>query len=131
MADFGAIAATGNSIVRLVNACFKDEEPVENKKTKAVLVRTEDFKDPGNTITFPALSLFFYRVDFNKTMRASWSAIGSQDGRAHLPMDLHFLITAWADNAEAELRILGKAMQCLETTPVLSGVLLDPSTLWA
>ena len=131
MADFGAIAATGNSIVRLLAASFKSEEPVENKKTKVVLVRTEDFKEPGSTITFPSLSLFFYRVDFNKTMRASWSAIGSQDGRAHLPVDLHFLVTAWAENAEAELRILGKAMECLDTTPVLSGVLLDPSSAWA
>lgn len=131
MADFSALAAAGNSIVRLLNAAFKDQEPVEEKKTKAVLVRTEDFVNPANSIVSPALSIFFYRVDFNRTMRAAWSGVGSQDGQSHLPVDLHFLITPWAENAEHQLRILGKAMQCLETTPVLSGALLDSSANWA
>jgi hypothetical protein len=131
MADFAAIAATGNSVARLLNSAFKDEEPVDQKKTHAVVVRTDDFKDPAGSIVFPAATLFFYRIDFNKTMRATWSAIGSQDGLAHLPVDLHFLITAWAENAQDELRIMGKVMQTLETTPVLSGAYLDGSSNWA
>ena len=56
---------------------------------------------------------------------------GSQDGVPHFAVDLHFLLTPWADNAEFEQRILGKAMQCLETTPQLSGPLLHPSADWA
>jgi hypothetical protein len=64
-------------------------------------------------------------------MRAAWSAVSSLDGRAHLPVDLHFLLTPWAENAEFEYRILGKAMQCLETTPLLAGPLLHPSSDWA
>jgi len=131
MADLAAIAATGNSVARLLNSAFKEQQPVDNKKTRAVIVRTEDFNDPGSTIVFPAVTLFFYRIDFNKTMRAAWSAIGSQDGLAHLPVDLHFLITAWADNAQDELRIIGKTMQALETTPVLSGAYLDGSSAWS
>ena len=82
------------------------------------------------TLQPPMLSIFLYRVDFNKAMRAGWSGVGSLDGRSHLPLDLHFLLTAWAANAEFELRILGRAMQCLETYPSLSGPLLaGPS--WA
>jgi hypothetical protein len=131
MADFAAIAATGRSIERLLNHCFQEEEPLEGRRTRAILVRTDDFERDAATITAPALSIFPYRVDFNKTMRAAWSAVASQNGRAHLALDLHFLITPWAENAEFELRILGKAMQCLETTPVLSGPLLHPSTNWA
>lgn len=133
MADFAGIAAAGKSIERMLNHCFQEDEPVPNKKTRAVLVRTNDFDSTAvaTSIGSPALSIFFYRVDFNKTMRAAWSAVASQDGRAHLVVDLHFLISAWADNAEFELRILGKALQCLETTPVLSGPLLHPSANWA
>lgn len=131
MADFAALAATGKSIVRLLDAAFQDQEPVDGKKTRAKLVRTEDFDNPTGSIALPALTIFFYRADFNRTMRASWSAIGNQDGLAHLPVDLYFLITPWAENAEDALRILGKAMQALETTPVLSGPLLDPSAQWA
>jgi hypothetical protein len=133
MADFAAIAATLKSIERLLNAAFQDEQPVPNEKTHAVLVRTNDFTDallPTNVGT-PALSIFLYRVDFNKTMRAAWSAVGAQDGFGHLALDLHLMLTAWAENAEFEYRIIGKAMQCIESTPILSGPLLELSTDWA
>lgn len=116
MAGFAGIAAVGKSIEILLNACFEDQQPVAGKKTKAVLVRTSDF-EAGNvptSIGSPALSIFLYRVDFNKVMRAAWSAESGQDGRAHLGLDLHYLVTPWSENAEDEHRILGGAMQCLE-----------------
>lgn len=133
MADYAVIAAAGRSIERMLNAAFEEDEPVDGSKTRAVLVRTSDLEPNAvaTSIGSPALSIFFYRVDFNKTMRAAWSAIGSQEGRGRLAVDLHFLITPWADNSEFELRIIGKAMQCLETTPILSGPLLHPSASWA
>ncbi len=133
MATFASISATGKSIERVLNACFKDEPPVAGKTTKAVLIRTDDFatSEPGGSIVFPALSIFLYRVEPNKVMRAAWSAIGSLDGRAHLPLDLHYLLTAWADNAEHEHQVLGKAMECLESLPILSGPILYPSADWA
>jgi uncharacterized protein DUF4255 len=132
MADFAAIAAALRSIERLLNAAFQDEQPVPNQKTHAVLARTTDFTETllSANIGSPALSIFLYRVDFNKTMRAAWSAVGFQDGLGHLALDLHLILTAWADNAEFEYRIIGKAMQCLETTPILAGPLLDLSTRW-
>ena len=133
MAGFEGIAAAGKSVERLLNAAFNEEQPVPGDKTHAVLVRTTDFESSvlGANIGSPALSVFVYRVDFNKTMRAAWSAIGSQDGRGHLAVDLHLLLTAWAENAEFELRILGRAMQAIETSPLLSGPLLYPITEWA
>jgi hypothetical protein len=117
----------------LLNSAFTAEQPIPTQRTRAVLVRTTDFADNVVTtnIGSPALSIFLYRVDFNKTMRAAWSGVGSQDGRGHLAVDLHFLLTAWADNAEFEYRIIGKAMQAIETQPFLSGPLLDSSTEWA
>jgi hypothetical protein len=133
MASFAGIAAAGKSIERLLNRTFDDEQPVPGKKTKAVLVRTTDF-DPasvGTQIGSPALSIYFYRVDFNKTMRAAWSGVASQDGRPRLPLDVHFLISAWADNSEHELLILGRAMEGLEVTPILTGPLLQSSGEWA
>src|SRR5262245_5082187 len=132
MADFAAIAAALKSIERLINAGFQDEQPVPDQKTHAVLVRTTDFTEtllPTN-IGSPALSIFLYRADVNKTMRAAWSAVGLQDGFGHLALDLHLNLPAWAENAEFEYRIIGKAMQCLETTPILAGPMLDVSTPW-
>ncbi len=123
--NFASVSAVGRSIERFLSACFLDDPPVGGSNTGARLVRTEDF-DPKNLglIQKPFLSVFLYRVDFNKTMRAGWSAIASLDGRAHLPLDVHFLITPWANDSDSELRVLGRAMQALETTPILAGPLL-------
>ena len=139
MAGFAGIAAAGRSIEMLLNSCFEDLQPLDppppeppGNKTKAVLVRTSDFEpaNVNNRIGSPALSIFLYRVDFNKVMRAAWSATSERDGRAHLALDLHYLITPWAENAEEEHRILGRAMQCLESTPILTGPLLHSSGEW-
>jgi len=134
MANANAIAAVGKSLARLLNARFAEAPlPVPDKTTHAFLVRTEDL-DPkfnGSIIQRPALSIYLYRVDFNKAMRAAWSAVGHQDGRSHLPLDLHFLMTAWAENAEHEHAILGRTLQCLDSLPVISGPLLHQAGDWA
>src|SRR6478672_9681214 len=112
MASFKSISAAGRSIEQLLNASFEKDKAQFHKKPSAALVRTNDFDKAGladSVIGFPGLSIFIYRVDFNKTMRAAWSSVGSLDGRGHLPLDLHFLITPWDDNAEFELQVLGKA----------------------
>ena len=132
MADFTSIVAAGSSIVRFLKMCFEQRPPIETRTTNVLMVRTEDLnRTDSGIIIWPSLSLFLYRVDFNKTMRAAWSGVAHIDGEAHLPIDLHFLLTAWAENAEHEYRIIGRAMQCLENTPILSGPLLDPLTDWA
>lgn len=126
-----SIAATGRSLERYLTACFADDQPIDGEVTTAVLVGTGEF-DVANAeeIATPALALFLYRVEVNKTMRAAWSAAAYLDGIPHLPLDLHYLVTAWAGNAEHEQLILGKAMTCIETTPILTGPLLSPSVDW-
>ena len=134
MANFNSIAAAGKSLERLLTAAFADPPiPVPGKTTRAYLVRTEDFDRNAisTVIVRPALSIFLYRVDFNKTMRAAWSGVTAHDGVPHLPLDLHFLLTPWGDNAESEGAILGRAMQCLDSTPILSGPLLHQAGDWA
>ena len=129
MAGHECIAATGNSLERFLNHCFTAKQPLPpQSNTRATLVRTEDLKDGINT---PGLSIFLYRVDFNKTMRAAWAGVSAHDQRVHLPLDLHYLLTAWAANAEYEQRILGRVLECLDETPILSGPLLSTLTPWA
>ena len=132
MADFTSIAAAGSSIVRFLDFCFRERQPIGDKNTSVLLARSEDLnRETSSLISMPALTLFLYRIDVNKTMRATWSAVGHGDGDSHLPVDLHFLLIAWAENADHEYRILGRAMQCLENVPILSGPLLDPLTDWS
>jgi len=130
MAGFTGIAAVGKSIERLLARAFLERPPVPGKPSKAALIRTEDLADTliKDLVGDYGLSILLYRVDFNKTMRAAWSAVGQADGKGHLALDLHYLLTPWADNAEHQHMIIGRAMQTLERTAVLSGPLLfEPS----
>jgi hypothetical protein len=133
MAGFQSISATSNTIARVVNACFTARQPVSGKSATAVVIRSEDFDSTTRaaTVTLPALAIFLYRIEINKNGRPPWSAAAHEDGRAHLPLDLHYLITAWGNNAEEEQLVLGRAMQCLEEHTTLQGPLLDPSAGWA
>jgi len=125
LATHGCIAALGKSLERLLTAAFSDPPvPVPGFTTQAVLVRAEDLKPAANAITPPALSIFLYKVDVNKAMRAAWSGVGSVERQSHLALDLHYLLTPWASDAVHEQLILGRALQCLEDTPILSGPLL-------
>ena len=131
MAGFTGIAAVGTSIVRLLTQAFTERQPVSNKISKAALIRTDVLADDTlikDLIGDLGLTILLYRVDFNKTMRAAWSAVGHAEGRGYLALDLHYLLSPWADNAEHQHMIIGRAMQALEQTPVLSGpTLYSPS----
>jgi hypothetical protein len=134
MGGFASLAAAGASIGRMLSIRFGERQPISDDKPTAVaLMRTDDFAPAAFALVAsrPALTVFLYRVDSNKSMRAGWSAIGSYDGRSHLAVDLHFLLTAWADSADEEHRILGRAMQAIEDTPILSGPLLADAGDWA
>lgn len=126
MGGYTSIAAVGKSIERLLASAFAERQPVPGKATKAVLIRTEDLADDlvAASVGEHALSILLYRVDFNKAMRATWSAVGHGDGRGHLALDLHYLLTPWAGNAEHQHMIIGRTMQVLEQVPMLSGPLL-------
>lgn len=134
MADFRSIAAVGRSLQQLLDAVLTGPDPpVPTKTSHAYLVTSDSFKRDSDDLAdgAAALSIFLYRIAPNATMRAAWSAVGHVDGRSHLPVDLHYLLTAWASNAEWEHAILGKAMQCLEDTPIFGGPLLAPTAGWA
>jgi len=132
VAGFECIASVGTSLERALNGWFTQLAITGAPGTRAVLARTEDFKSAaGGPIRAPALSIFLYRVDFNKSMRAAWSGVGSNDGMAHLPLDLHYMLTPWAKDASVEHAILGAAMQYLEMNPILSGPLLTTLGGWA
>lgn len=131
VAGFGSIAAVGKSLEMVLNAGFSLVPPIDSQNSKAQLIQTEDLDPASPTLVRPTVSILLYRVDFNKTMRASWSAAGAVDGNAHLPVDLHYLLTAWADNADHEHRLIGRTMQIFEELGSLSGTLLHPDGGWS
>ena len=138
MANSRSISAVAQSIESLLTRDFAELDAADPDAFRALprveVVRSEDFAEigtaPGAIIRFPTLAIFCYRVDINRTMRAPWSAVGHQDGEIHLPVDLHFLVTPFDTDADAELRILGAAMQSLERHPILAGPRLHPLGGW-
>lgn len=138
MAGFAAVAAVALSVCEQLNRCFTAlnaaDEHAFRARPVARLVQNTDFDKIGgesNTpIRFPTLSVFVWRVDINRTMRSPWSGVSAVDGALHLPLDVHLLLTPWDSDAEAELKILGATMACLEAAPVLAGPALHPIGGW-
>lgn len=138
MANSTAVAAVALSLQALLERCFTELEAADDTAFRALpavpIVRSDDFaqvgSSPSSVIRFPSLTIFCYRVDVNRVMRGPWSAVAHHDGTVHLPLDIHFLLTPFDTDAEAELRILGATMQCLEQQPVLAGPRLHPLGNW-
>lgn len=118
MATYPAIGATSQAILGLLQSAavgteFDGVTFAQYKSTNLAAPMTE------------GVSLYLYRltVSANRNLPPQ---IGP-DGRRYrppLPLDLHFLVTAWATDAIRQQRLLGFAIRTLEDTPVLpSGVL--------
>jgi len=132
MAGHRALAAVGRSVVALLNRRFA-EEPLTRRPT-AVLAGTDDFdrvnSSPSAVIRHPAVSVYCCRLSVDSETRAGWSAVGSFDGIPRLPLRMHMLLMAWDEFVESELEFLGLSMRILESEPILTGPLLDPTGDW-
>ncbi|MEO1057474.1 MAG: Pvc16 family protein [Actinomycetota bacterium] len=138
MSNSTSIAAVALSVEQLLTRSFIELDALEPAAFRALptvtVVRSQDFANVGNgssgVIRFPMLTIFCYRVDINRTMRAPWSAVAHHDGEIHLPLDVHLMLTPFDSDAEAELKILGAAMQCLEQQAIVAGPQLHPQGGW-
>jgi hypothetical protein len=86
----------------------------------------KDFSQPIEA----GVSVFLYRVYVNRVQRSSPGRLDpvGRRMRPQLPVDLHFLITAWAKDASLQHAITGWMMRVLEDTPILPAGLLNPKT---
>lgn len=121
MATYHAIAATSQAILGLLkDACPKDEF----QNAGFALYHPSDFEAPSMD---EGISLLLYRVVPNGSLRNIQPRLGL-DGRryrASLPLDLHYVLTAWAKSVEKQQRLLGWSMRVLEDTPILPAGLLN------
>src|SRR5262245_4916958 len=78
-----------------------------------ILLSTPD--DFQATPSKPTLTVFLYRITVNPEMRNGPRRMLA-DGRVTrplLPIDLHYMITAWAKDTRGELAIVGRVLQVL------------------
>ncbi len=123
MASYLAIAAVARTLLRLVEEqCPRDEF---TSTPQFQLYQSHDF---GTTLVGEGFSLMLYRVTVNAARNQTPRR--GPDGvkrRPALPVDLHFLLTPWAGEAERQLRLLGWAMRFLEDNASLPANVLNHS----
>lgn len=119
MASYHAIAAISDAIRRLLeNACPRSAFP----DARFEIFQPSDFKE-GLT---EGISVYLYRVAINTTNRNQQPRYGP-DGKKYLPplpIDLFYLVSAWAATTYQQQLLLGWAMRALaDTTGIPAGFL--------
>lgn len=122
MATYPAIAITGQAILKLLaDSCPRAE---------FAAARFELFQVGNFSQAQPmdeGISLFLYRLGVNAARRnlPSQVKLNGLRYKPPLPLDLYYLLTAWAKSAAKQQRLLAWAMRALEDTPLLSSGLLN------
>lgn len=125
MASDRAIETISDVIVRLLQASH-DAQDFGGESLQFAVYQGEDFRSQGQNRISKGVSLFLYRTVVNGSIRTppGRRLRSGERQRTQLPIDLHYLVTVWAQTATMQHRIAGWVMRTLETTPVLpSGVL--------
>jgi hypothetical protein len=76
------------------------------------------------------VTLYLYRVTVNEHNRQRRPDSMSPEQQAPLGLDLHFLLTVWAGNAQDEQVTLAWAMRQLYLHPILDASSLSPEARW-
>jgi Pvc16 N-terminal domain len=123
IARYHAIAATTNAI-RLVleNAAATSEWSAATVE----IYQAANLQKPVEA-NKAKLSVYLYRVLLSTVRRDRGLRLGS-DGvsyRPSIPLDLHYLVTAWSSDARSAHQLLGWAIRVLHDTPVLPTGLLN------
>ncbi|MDH3249962.1 MAG: DUF4255 domain-containing protein [Acidimicrobiia bacterium] len=121
MATHRAIEAASDAVIELLRDNYPAE--VTDPQLQFKVFTRSDF-EIGLTA---GVSLFVYRVYVDGSERAPDGRVG-EDGRKQrpqLPVQLHFLLTAWAPTASLQHLLIGWMMRTLEDYPVLPAGLLN------
>jgi hypothetical protein len=123
VATFGAVAATSSALLGLLKAAANGDP--EFGTAEFPLLRSDDLqKTPPDRL---AVSLYLYHVSVNPNRRAvpgRWELDGMRRNPA-LPLDLHYLMTAWAKDAGTQQRLLGWAARIVHDNATLPAGLLN------
>lgn len=121
MANYLAIAAVARTLLRLIEQQCPREEFTSTPQF--LLYQSHDF---GSAIIGEGFSLMLYRVTVNGARnQAPRRGADGVKHRPALPLDLHFMLTPWAGEAERQLRLLGWAMRFIEDNAIIPANVLN------
>jgi uncharacterized protein DUF4255 len=121
LGTFQAIAATGQAMLGLLSdACPRDEFP----NAQFDLYQLSNFQQSPME---EGVSLYLYRISPN-TSRRNLPPTVDKDGarfRPPIPLDLYYVVSAWAPTAARQQRLLGWTIRMFEDVPILPTGLLN------
>ena len=122
MANYRAIKVACEGVLKLLKGNFLPAD-FNNTPLQFDVYLADDFAQPMEA----GVSLFLYRVYINHSHRTPAGRVGSggQRFQTMLPLDLHFLLTAWGKDASLQHTIVGWLMRVLEDNPILPPGLLN------
>jgi hypothetical protein len=122
MATLSAIAATSEAIIRLLRSSY-DPTQFNSASLDFQVYVANDFLNPMDE----GVSLLLYRIFQDGTNRTPPGRLlpNGQRGPTRLPLELHFILTAWAKTASLQHELAGWMMRTLEDHPILYPSLLN------
>ncbi len=127
MANLQAIHSVGASLMTTLRNAYP--EPLRTQHPCEFRLLSSGELAAGNDLG-TTLSLFLYRVTINEHLRNTRRLNDPSDAAVPLAVDLHYLLTVWADGAVAEHAILAWTMYHLHRYPVLDISALSPEANW-
>jgi hypothetical protein len=128
MASTSAISATTQAVIRLLRSAY---DPLEfnNAQLDFEVYVASDFLTPMDE----GVSLLLYRIYHDGSPRTppgrraqpNGAYPNGQLGRTKLPLELHFMLTAWAKQATLQHEIAGWMMRTMEDNPIYYPSLLN------
>jgi hypothetical protein len=125
MAGTDAIAATTDAIRTLLDGVAKDSATFST--VNVAIFQSDDLQTPLTAETSPSVSVLLHRVSVSPARRNAPVRIGplGERYRPAIPLDLYYLVTAWAGDPRMSQRLLGWAVRALEDAPILPSALLN------
>ena len=127
MADINAIQAFGASLAALLTNSYPEELRADHS-CQFRLVSSDELEKQaatGNTVT-----IFLYRVTPEQHSGSKAQAALTSPANPPLTLELHYLISVWADNALHEQTILAWLMSFLHQHPVFDRSSLTIDAQW-
>jgi hypothetical protein len=127
-----AIHAVGVSLVSYLNRAFEinGQALTDVPACKVRLLSSGDLTKIDDVLDLPALTLYLYRITLNEHVRNVRRPNGATGQGIPLAVDLHYLLTAWADSAQEEQTTLAWAMRELYMHPLLDAAALNAEANW-
>ena len=127
MANVSAIHSVGSSLITYLRNAYP--EPLRTDHACDFrLMSSGEMADPGDMGT--SVTLYLYRITVDEHLRGEPMAYKPQDQALPLSVDLHYLLSVWAESALAEQTIIAWVMSQLDQHSVLDKATLSSDGGW-